>query len=712
MTRNTAAILLIALCSYGKSIAQCGTDPSTATTLSVAAANTIINSYFPGTGSPAIGATSVTMGTINAAGAATALAAGDLVMIMQMQGVDINSTNSDIYGDGVAGAPGSGQLSTNLVAGVWEYANVASVAGSTITLSAGIVNAYFTRVFTTSTSIQSYQVIRIPRYYTINIPATFSITCAPWNGSSGGVVALDASNTMTINGSVLANARGFRGGGGFRWAATGTGNTSAPPATVALNNADYRWNSPVTTTGNTTGGAKGEGIAGTPLYTLTTGSITTTVGTIEGYIGGSMGRGAPGNAGGGSTDGLVISNSENSGGGGGSNYGAGGNGGNSWNSNLAVGGNGGAAFTSASIRRMLMGGGGGAGSANDATVAQQYQASGATGGGIILIRAANFAGTGILNADGGDAVGVTATGMTDAGGGGGGGGTIIAVTRTNTTVGLTGVTAFARGGRGGNMETYFNHGPGGGGGGGLIVSNGTFAAASSVIAGTNGLTRTGTQTGTLDNAYGASPGTAGARQTLSNAPIIRNAAFAASPCGVLPINITGFGAVLDGSAVTLNWTTAQAIGFDQFDVEWSTNGSSWQRLSSLDFVETQAAYQYVHSPVTASSNYYRLKLIDQDGRYIYSSTVFVQLQPAGSGLKVYPQPAHGRFQVSVSVERSQQGLFRIFNASGVQVHQANVQLNRGVNAFVIDGLDKLSPGVYVLKSKTDGKEVTSKLVIN
>src|SRR5207248_20401 len=81
-------------------------------------------------------------------------------------------------------------------------------------------------------------------------------------------------------------------------------------------------------------GSKGEGVAGTPRYIYQSGANIGVPGAnaaldtgVEGYLAGSHGRGAPGNAGGGSTDGVPTTNGDNSGGGGGGNGGSGGGGG-------------------------------------------------------------------------------------------------------------------------------------------------------------------------------------------------------------------------------------------------------------------------------------------------------------------------------------------------------------------------------------------------
>jgi hypothetical protein len=173
-----------------------------------------------------------------------------------------------------------------------------------------------------------------------------------WNGATGGVLAIDVSSQLTLGGTVAVDALGFRGGGG-RILTGGTGTAT-----------DY-----VTLATDATNGSKGEGIAGTPRYVVSSVTALTQTPTntgIEGYPNGSYSRGAPGNAGGGATDADPPANDQNSGGGGGGNGGPGGQGGFGWNSAGIVGGFGGSSFPGTSSA-MIMGGGGGAGTTNNGT---------------------------------------------------------------------------------------------------------------------------------------------------------------------------------------------------------------------------------------------------------------------------------------------------------------------------------------------------------
>jgi hypothetical protein len=469
-----------------------------------ATATGTVNTYYPGLGTVAVAATAVTVNMNASTGVNQGIAVSDLLLLIQMQDADINSTNSDAYGDNTAGdGVGRGQTATNS-SGLYEYvvAQTAAATGSgasvTINITGGgtgngTINAYRTAARTATTGQRSYQVIRVARYRNVTLNG---VTAAAWNGVSGGVAAIDASGTATLSAnSVNVTGLGFRGGTG-----------EALQGQAGLANTDYR-----RTSGVAAHGRKGEGIAGTP-------SDLSGVGATQGYAtstaadaNGDRGRGAPGNAGGGGTDADPVANDENSGGGGGGNGGQGGGGGNSWNSNLAVGGFGGAAFP-AVFGRLVMGGGGGAGTRNNSDA---VESGGASGGGLVFIRAGLVAGTGTITADGASANTAILTPDKDGGGGGGAGGSVLFVAPAAVT--LANLTILARGGRGSDAwptqppagTPGERHGPGGGGGGGVYFTSGAVNVGSAVTGGANGITTT------ANDAFGSTAGATGATGTTT-----------------------------------------------------------------------------------------------------------------------------------------------------------------------------------------------------
>lgn len=489
--RSLVLLALLGCCITG--IAQTCALPGWNGPVTITTANNVLNAYFGGSGSPAAGATTINIASATPARTVNhALVAGDMILIMQMQ-------------DSANGAN----------AGLHEYAQVASITATAITLTKPLVNSY-SQVMDTA-NVRNWQVIWVPQYSALTVNAAASVKPDTWTiaaiggVATGGVLAIDVAGSLTLNGTVTASGLGFRGAFGLSGSGVVTG------ATPTTDNVPYSTSATVTTIN---GGQKGEGTMGTPprVFAGTVAPVTYTALLGQGYTLGAGGQASIGNAGGGANDGnppsTASSNSYNAGGGGGGNVGAGGQGGNSWNGgngsdpalnqgtstnvgNVA-GGKGGNAQTNAATR-LVMGGGGGAGGANNGTVANGLTAwppttsttnngasgpitsSGASGGGVVLIRAGSVTGTGRVDVSGFRAYNKWPLADTDAAGGGGAGGSIFFIANSSTGAGIT---LNASGGNGGYSD-YFQHGPGGGGGGGYIETSLT-GANTNVSGGLNG----------------------------------------------------------------------------------------------------------------------------------------------------------------------------------------------------------------------------------
>jgi len=312
---------------------------------SPAALSGTVNTYYPGTASVPSGATSLPVGP--SSGNAAQIAAGDLLLVIQMQDADLSFSNSGNYG--ANNGSGSGYTALNQT-GVYEYAlATGSVSGGHVAISTPLSNSYRMRAASGTNGQSRYQVIRVPQYLSATVSGT--VTASPWDGSVGGVAVLDVAGALTVNGTITADGAGFRGGLGRRLGGGSGANTDFLSSYLVNDN-----------------GSKGEGIAGTPHYLNTPATFNgapAQAGALgSGYPDGatanaSYGCGAPGNAGGGGTDGQPTSNSDNSGGGGGGSYSVGAQGGNSWSSNLPVGGRGGSAVSGLAFNRVILGGGGG-----------------------------------------------------------------------------------------------------------------------------------------------------------------------------------------------------------------------------------------------------------------------------------------------------------------------------------------------------------------
>src|SRR5688572_21853057 len=166
----------------------------------------VVNRYWTGLNSPGAGSTTFQVDDNNDRGATpTALAVGDMLLVIQMQDADINSANTVDYGDGAGGAVGSGVTNNNQT-GAYEYVMVTALSVATnprtVTIvgngaSNGLVNAYRTAAPVAGASgHRRWQVVRVPQYGNATLSNATPVTSLAWNGLNGGIVTMDVSGTL------------------------------------------------------------------------------------------------------------------------------------------------------------------------------------------------------------------------------------------------------------------------------------------------------------------------------------------------------------------------------------------------------------------------------------------------------------------------------------------------------------------------------------
>lgn len=429
------------------------------------------------------------------------LEGGDLLFIVQVQGVSIQNGNGGDFNHGSI-------LDYNNC-GQYEFAEVASVPNAnTINLSCALSHDY--------KASGNVVVVRVPRYSDLIIPSGTELTADTWDGEKGGFLIVEVEQGVDLAGTVDMTGKGFRG---------------APNSTANSGQAGA-WGQ-YATNNSSEAGLKGEGVAG--YY-----------GEYD-LLDGRYGQGANANAGGGGC-------SVDAGGGGGANAGliANYNGkGNpslvninyaqAWNQETAGfslntssgGGRGGYSRSSKYVNpytnplndygiwgadgrrdnatgfggrpldysagRLFLGGGGGQGFAVDRGLS-----GGGNGGGLVFLRVeGEITGNGTIVSNGEDGTGLSSNFLTfsnlDGAGGAGAGGTIVLEVQN----GIAAINITATGGKGGDVtnndgfDQNKNFGPGGGGGGGYVKSSFPVAGAD-VSGGYNGEMFSGTITGVFE----------------------------------------------------------------------------------------------------------------------------------------------------------------------------------------------------------------------
>jgi hypothetical protein len=119
-------------------------------------------------------------------------------------------------------------------AGVYEFARVEAIdEEGKLVLAAALTFNYNSGVFDQPGS-EVTQVVQVPHFTDLTIAENASIVAAPWDGRSGGIVALRAVGRVSVGGSILAAGAGYRNSWGAvspgNWHHSGEGTLGGSPA--------------------------------------------------------------------------------------------------------------------------------------------------------------------------------------------------------------------------------------------------------------------------------------------------------------------------------------------------------------------------------------------------------------------------------------------------------------------------------------------------
>lgn len=179
---------------------------------------------------------------------------------------------------------------------------------------------------------------------------------------------------------------------------------------------------------------------------------------------------------------------------------------------------------------------------------------------------------------------------------------------------------------------------------------------------------------------------------------------------VLPVELLSFSGKKEGSVNILNWETANEINNEGFEIQRSGDAQQWVSLGFVNAKNTPYqphTYEFVDGTPTSGFNYYRLKQVDLDGQFEYSSVVVLNrpASEAEANLSVFPNPAIGQlhYQVFGSTEAFDLQLIDPLGKS--MISQKTAQATSSMD------LGEVPEGVYYLKAKIGDSVITRKVVV-
>ena len=182
----------------------------------------------------------------------------------------------------------------------------------------------------------------------------------------------------------------------------------------------------------------------------------------------------------------------------------------------------------------------------------------------------------------------------------------------------------------------------------------------------------------------------------------------------IPVELTSFSASISNDRIILNWNTATELNNQGFDIEQSFDNQKFEKIGFVTGSGTtteQKSYTYSVKNVVTEKTYYRLKQVDFDGQFEYSSTIEVKgiIPKKFSMEQNYPNPFNPSTKIDFTLPIESNVKISVYNLIGQKVAEiVNAKFNAGKHSFEFNA-SNLSSGIYLYKIEAGDFTSTKKM---
>ncbi|MFN3871483.1 MAG: DUF4397 domain-containing protein [Ignavibacterium sp.] len=192
--------------------------------------------------------------------------------------------------------------------------------------------------------------------------------------------------------------------------------------------------------------------------------------------------------------------------------------------------------------------------------------------------------------------------------------------------------------------------------------------------------------------------------------------------GVVPVELSSFTASVNGSSVSLNWTTVTETNNRGFEVQRKSSSGDFVSVGFVNGRGTTTEiqnYTFTDSNLPVGTYSYRLKQIDFDGSFEFSNVVEVSVvAPKEFSLEQnFPNPFNPSTQITFNLKTDSDVTLKVFNLLGQEIATlVNGRLSAGTQQIEFRA-DNITSGVYFYRIDAKGIDGTNfsstkKMILN
>jgi hypothetical protein len=183
---------------------------------------------------------------------------------------------------------------------------------------------------------------------------------------------------------------------------------------------------------------------------------------------------------------------------------------------------------------------------------------------------------------------------------------------------------------------------------------------------------------------------------------------------VLPVMLTDVKAYQQAGGVQVIWRAEHEINIENYEVEHSITGRQFSSIGNITSKGNGSAvinYSFLDEYPISGVNFYRIKIIDRDGKVNYSAVMKVSITGDKKSISVFPNPITGN-TISLQLNNLPKGEYTvtISKATGQIVATKKINHNGGSASELVDFSKAVAAGVYHVSVLGEGVNVTEEVI--
>ena len=184
----------------------------------------------------------------------------------------------------------------------------------------------------------------------------------------------------------------------------------------------------------------------------------------------------------------------------------------------------------------------------------------------------------------------------------------------------------------------------------------------------------------------------------------------------LPVVLASFTAKLENKKPVISWVSSKEENLNVFVLERSVDGQSFKDAAMIfpnEKTSADSKYSFTDNAISTNAKgilYYRLRMVDLDGKFKYSETRLLRIsdQEKAVSIQTYPNPAINELRITIPGNWQDKKIqYDVFSVTGQSMKK--ISRNNASQTEVLD-ISQLPAGSYIVRVSVDNETATQQFV--